>query len=125
MAHYARVHTNGTVVSVIVAEPNFLETYEDPTPGTWVQCSYNTRGGVHYLPNSNTPSEDQSKALRKNYPSFGYKYLVEQDMFVPHKPFESWTLDLQTGWWVAPVAKPEDNKSYLWNEAEQKWDLVS
>lgn len=64
MAHYAKVQDE-KVVTVIVAEKEFFDTFVDETPGKWVQTSYNTRGGVHYEPNSNTPSSDQSKALRK------------------------------------------------------------
>ena len=124
MAHYARVHATGQVVSVIVAEPEFLETYEDPTPGEWIQTSYNTKGGVYYTPNTNPPDPDQSKALRKNFAHIGGLYLAEHDMFVAKKPYPSWTVDLDTGFWEAPVAKPDDGKSYLWNESEQKWDLA-
>jgi len=65
MGHYAKVN-NGIVEQVIVAEPEFFETFVDTSPGAWIQTSYNTRGGVHYQADSNEPSADQSKALRKN-----------------------------------------------------------
>ncbi len=71
MAHFAKV-SGGTVIQVIVAEPEFFNTFVDTSPGEWIQTSYNTRGGVHYNPNTNTPSEDQTKALRKNYAGIGY-----------------------------------------------------
>ena len=61
MAHYAKV-VDGKVTNVIVAEAEYFDTFVDDSPGTWVQTSYNTRGGVHYKPNSDTPSDDQSKA---------------------------------------------------------------
>ena len=126
MAHYARVHTlSGQVVTVIVADEEFLSTYEHPIPGEWIQTSYNTRGGIYYTPNTNTPDPDQSKALRKNFATIGGLYLSEHDMFVINKPFPSWILNLETGSWEAPVARPEDNNSYLWSETEQKWNLVS
>ena len=70
MSHYAKVN-NTIVEKVIVAEAEFFDTFVDSSPGAWVQTSYNTRGGVHYEPNSNTPSGDQSKALRKNYAVIG------------------------------------------------------
>ena len=63
MAHYAKVR-QGKVIKVIVAKADFFDNFVDDSPGTWIQTSYNTRGGVHYEPNSNDPSEDQSKALR-------------------------------------------------------------
>ena len=55
MGHYAKVK-QGKVVKVIVAEATFFNNFVDDSPGTWLQTSYNTRGGVHYEPNSNTPS---------------------------------------------------------------------
>ena len=75
MAHYAKV-LDGKVINVIVAEADFFKTFIDDTPGTWIQTSYNTRGGVHYEPNSHTPSSDQSKALRKNYAGIGFTCLL-------------------------------------------------
>jgi hypothetical protein len=121
MAHYAKV-VNNLVTQVIVAEAEFFETFIDSSPGEWIQTSYNTHAGVHYKPDSNDPSDDQSKALRKNYAGIGYTYDRELDAFIPPKPFASWILDEDTCLWNAPIAKPEGN--YTWNEDEQSWDLV-
>lgn len=55
MGHYAKV-LDGKVVKVIVADASFFNTFVDDSPGTWIKTSYNTRRGVHYEPNSNTPS---------------------------------------------------------------------
>lgn len=120
MAHFAKV-LNGFVVQVIVADPEFFETFVDTTPGTWIQTSYNTRGGVHYVPNTNTPSEDQSKALRKNYAGVGYIYDSEKDAFIPPKQFDSWVLNESTCLWEAPVLYPDDGKFYKWDESITNW----
>jgi hypothetical protein len=64
MSHFAKVE-NGIVTSVIVAEQEFINSGVVGDPSLWIQTSYNTRGGIHYQPNSNIPSEDQSKSLRK------------------------------------------------------------
>lgn len=121
MAHYAKVH-NGLVTQVIVAEAEFFNSFVDSSPGEWIQTSYNTRGGIHYQPNSNTPSIDQSKALRKNYAGFGYIYDSVRDAFIPPKPYASWTLDEETCLWNAPVARPNDQ--YRWNEESLSWDEI-
>ena len=123
MAHFAKVR-DGVVVDVIVAEPEFFDTFVDDSAGAWIQTSYNTRGGVHYQEDGITPSADQSKALRKNYAGVGFLYDPALDAFMPPKPYPSWTLDENTCWWVAPVAYPEDGKQYSWNEANQTWDLI-
>lgn len=124
MAHFAKVN-NGIVEKVLVAEPEFFETFVDDSAGEWIQTSYNTRGGVHYQPNSDIPSEDQSKALRKNYAGIGYTYDRERDAFIPPQPFPSWTLNEQTCLWDSPVPYPTDGKPYEWNETTQSWDEVT
>jgi hypothetical protein len=123
MAHFAKV-VSGTVTQVIVAEPEFFETFVDTSPGEWIQTSYNTRGGVHYQANSNEPSEDQTKALRKNYAGIGYTYDAQRDAFIPPKPFESWVLDETSCLWEAPTPYPDDGERYTWNETTTSWDQV-
>ena len=121
MAHFAKV-ISGIVDQVIVAEPEFFNNFVDSSPGTWLQTSYNTRGGVHYDPETGEPSADQSKALRKNYAGRGYSYDKMRDAFIPPKPFESWTLNETSCLWEPPVALPSEGGPYLWNETEQRWD---
>ena len=116
MAHYAKV-LEGIVETVIVAEPEFFNNFVDDSPGKWIQTSYNTRGGVHYEPNSNTPSSDQSKALRKNYAAVGYTYDKKRDAFIPPQQFPSWTLNETTCLWDPPMPQPSDGKAYLWDES--------
>lgn len=118
MAHFAKV-VDGVVTRVIVAEPEFFDTFVDTSPGKWLQTSYNTRGGIHYAPNSDEP--DGGVALRKNYAGIGYTYDEEIDAFIPPKPFPSWLLDEPTCTWEAPIPKPEGD--YVWNEETQEWDL--
>jgi len=123
MAHFAKV-VEGTVTQVIVAEPEFFNTFVDTSPGEWIQTSYNTRGGVHYQSNTNEPSEDQTKALRKNYAGIGYTYDAQRDAFIPPKPFNSWILNETSCLWEAPVAYPTDGERYIWNEETTSWDLA-
>ena len=114
MAHFAKVN-NGIVEQVIVAEPEFFDTFVDSSPGQWIQTSYNTHGGVHA--NGGTP-------LRKNYAGIGYLYDSTRDAFIPPKPYASWLLDDQTCLWNAPVPYPTDGGRYTWNESTQAWDAV-
>ena len=114
MAHFAKV-VNGLVTQVIVAEPEFFDTFIDTSPGEWVQTSYNTFKGIHQL--DGTP-------LRKNYAGIGYTYDSQRDAFIPPKPYASWILDEDTCHWNAPTPYPTDNKNYGWNEDNQSWNLV-
>jgi hypothetical protein len=111
MAHFAKV-VDGKVSQVIVAEPEFFETFVDSSPGEWIQTSYNTHGGVHA--NGGTP-------LRKNYAGIGFTYDRTRDAFIPPQPFASWLLDEETCLWNAPVAMPDDGKIYQWDEATTSW----
>ena len=123
MSHFAKVN-NGIVEQVIVAEPEFFETFVDSSPGQWIKTSYNTRGGKHYDPETGELSADQSKALRKNYAGVGFTYDAAKDAFIPPKPFNSWLLDEDTCLWNAPVAYPDDGGRYVWNEETTSWDAA-
>ena len=121
MAHFAKV-VNGTVEQVIVAEPEFFDTFVDSSPGEWIQTSYNTRGGVHYSPETGEPDGDV--ALRKNYAGVGFTYDAAKDAFIPPQPYNSWNLNEETCLWEAPVAYPNDGKRYIWNEDTTNWTEV-
>ena len=109
MSHFAKIE-DGIVTTVIVAEQDFIDTQE----GTWVQTSYNTRGGVHYGQDENP---DGRVALRKNYAGIDSIYDSSKDAFYLQKPHDSWTLDNDTCYWEPPIDKPsDDDKHYIWNE---------
>jgi hypothetical protein len=126
MAHFAKVQ-DGIVTKVIVAEPEFFDTFVDDSPGRWVKTSYNMRGGVYYDPATNQPAEDQSiiaddeGRMRKNYAGIGYTYDAQRDAFIPPQPYASWTLNEDTCLWESPVAYPEDGKRYQWDEDTTNW----
>lgn len=123
MAHFAKVR-DGIVVDVIVAEPEFFDTFVDETAGTWIQTSYNTRLGIHYEEDGVTPSADQSKALRYNYAGIGYNYDAETDAFYAPQPYPSWTLNTDNYGWYPPTPYPEDGQKYKWNEDTLAWELA-
>ena len=122
MAHFAKV-LDGKVINIIVAEQDYIDNMIDTSAGKWIQTSYNTHGGIHYEPNSQTPREDQSSALRYNYAGIGYLYDAEADAFYEPQPYPSWVLNTSTYMWNAPVTYPTDNKKYNWNEETTSWDL--
>jgi len=120
MAHYALVEYD-QVKNVIVIDDNEIQNYKLLPTMKALKTSYNTRGGVHYDPQTGQPSADQSKALRKNYAGKGYTYDSQRDAFIPPKPFLSWILNEQTCLWNAPVAMPSDGKMYNWDEDSKSW----
>ena len=127
MGHFAKV-VNGKVENVIVAEPEFFETFVDNSPGQWVQTSYNTRYGVHYDPETGEPSKDQSKSLRFHFAVVGGSYDSSLDVFVPPKPYPSWNFDESIVDWIPPVPMPEGKTTsnegdtmWNWDEENQQW----
>jgi len=114
MSHFAKV-VDGKVTQVIVAEPEFFDTFVDSSPGTWIQTSYNTHGNQH----------PEGRPLRGNYAGVGYTYDATNDVFIAPKPFDSWVINEDTWLWEAPVAMPDDGKVYEWDEETTSWKEVT
>lgn len=94
MSHFAKV-VDGKVTQVIVAEPEFFETFVDSSPGTWIQTSYNTHGNQH----------PEGRPLRGNYAGIGYTYDATNDVFYAPKPSDTAVLNETTWLWEETVTK--------------------
>lgn len=110
MSHFAKV-IDGIVTEVLVIEQDVIDTGLFGDPALWVQTSYNTHGGQH----------PEGRPLRKNYAGVGYTYDAVRDAFYAPSPFPSWLLNEDTCLWGAPVAHPDDGKSYAWGEDTLSW----
>ena len=137
MAHYAKLGANNKVISVeVVADKDCqnADGVEDEEVGRqflerihswplWKKTSYNTAGGQHKL--GGTP-------LRGNYAGIGYTYDEDNDLFLPKKPYASWTLNVAEARWQSPIgdepALSEEEVAthrYEWNESTGAWDKVA
>jgi hypothetical protein len=106
MAHFAKIE-NSLVTEVLVVPDEVEENGSQylnnlGLTGTWIQTSYNGN-------------------IRKNYAGIGYGYNSDLDAFIPPKPYQSWTLNEETCLWEPPVAYPEGQGIYLWNEETTSW----
>ena len=90
MSHFAEVK-DGIVQRVLSVEQEYIDSGVLGNPSNWIQTSYNTRGGIHYAPNSS--DSDSGTPLRKNYAGKGMIYDEARDAFYYHQPYPSWTLD--------------------------------
>jgi hypothetical protein len=129
MASFAKIGLNSKVIEVLSVHNNELKDsngVEQESIGIdfltkltgypiWKQTSYNTHGGVH---------NNNGQPLRKNHAGIGYTYDEDRDAFIPPKPFNSWILNETTCIWNSPVAYPQDNNRYTWNESTLTWDIV-
>jgi hypothetical protein len=130
MASFAKIGLNSKVIEVLSVNNEMLKDsngVEQEAIGidfltkltgypVWKQTSYNTKNGIHS--NGGTP-------LRKNHAGVGYTYDETRDAFIPPKPFNSWIFNENTCNWNAPVTKPQDNYTYLWDEKTISWHLTS
>ena len=129
MAHFAELDENNIVLRVIVVSDDDAINGEvfcnNLLNGNWKQTSYNTHGGVHYVPNTQTP--DDGVALRKNYAGIGYVFDEGRDAFMTPQPYPSWTLDEDTCYWEPPIPKPiaDPGGYYEWDEPTVNWVFTS
>jgi hypothetical protein len=121
MAHFAEISESNRVLRVLAIERSELDTGNWGSPANWIQTSYNTQGGVHYT--NGKPSDDQTKALRKNYAGQGFTYDPELDAFYADSPFPSWVLNKETCLWEAPTPMPTpvENEFFTWDEESLSW----
>ena len=110
MAHFAQIDDNNVVINVLSVPDEQEHRGEEYLSvnlglgGRWIQTSYNSN-------------------VRKIFAGIGYIYNEELDVFLPPKPFPSWTVDPIKKEWVAPQERPEhiEGTSLSWNEGEQIW----
>ena len=145
MAHFAKLGANGKVISVLTLDnkdmlnadgvedetvgQQYLELHNNWPAQMWIQTSYNTSGNKHKL--GGTP-------FRGNYAGIGYEWDEDNNIFWPKKPYASWVKDTATAQWKSPIGdapaltaeQTSQNEAdthrwnYVWNEANQSWDLT-
>ena len=114
MAHFAKLGKGNIIETVEVVSNDIALTEQNGVDflnnlynsrDVWVQTSYNGN-------------------IRKNYAGVGYSYDQTRDAFIAPKPFNSWILNEDTCRWEAPIALPDTENRYNWNEETTTWDLV-
>lgn len=63
-------------------------------------------------------------SIRNRFAQSGYTYYEDIDSFVEPSPYPSWVLNKTTKRWEAPVAMPDDELTYIWDESKQNWLIV-
>ena len=145
MAHFAKLGSNGKIIQVLTLNNSdmlnadgvedesigqqYLEQHNNWPAQMWIQTSYNTSNNQHS--GGGTP-------LRGNYAGIGYTWDEDDQIFWPKKPYVSWVKDTTTAQWKSPIGdapaltaeQTSQNEadthrwSYIWNEANQSWDLT-
>ncbi len=115
MAHFVEIGQDNVVLRVIVVHNNDCKDENGNESevvgaqfcrsllgGTWKQTSYNGN-------------------FRKRFAGIGFTYDSSLDAYIAPKPFPSWSLDEETTEWIPPVAYPDYNKLYQWDESLLNW----
>jgi hypothetical protein len=111
MAHFALIDCDGLVTSVIVMREDFDGDEESVSRfcnSSCRQTSYNTRGGLHYDPETQLASVTKLP-LRKNYAGIGYSYDPTRNAFIPPRPGIHFSLNESTGLWDAKTNSQNEN----------------
>jgi len=106
MSHFAEIDNNNIVINVVVAEQDFINTGLLGDSFKFIQTSYNGN-------------------FRGKYANIGDTWDKINEVFIATQPHSSWSLNEDTCQWEAPVAYPDDGKSYDWDEETQSWDEVT
>ena len=61
--------------------------------------------------------------FRKQYAGKGFTYDAAKDKFIQPQPYLSWSLDGNDDW-QAPIAKPDDDNFWDWDEATTNWTEI-
>jgi hypothetical protein len=118
MASFAKIGLNNKVITVLSVNNEVLKDsngVEQEQLGIdfltniygwaiWKQTSYNGN-------------------FRKNHAGIGYTYDEDRDAFIPPKIYNSWILNENTCQWEAPIAKPDNENLYRWNEINLNWEV--
>lgn len=113
MSTFAKIDSSNTVVQVIVAEQDFIDSGALGPKEEWIECCL-------------------EHSLRGRYPGIGYYYDIELDEFLPPKPpeFPSWVwnnLPGPEGKWTPPKPFPgsfKNGKAYDWDETIVDWKEI-
>ena len=128
MAHFAKISEENIVLTVNVVDDGnsaseekgqaFLERVHGWPEHLWIQTSYNTIANTHRL--GGTP-------FRGNYAGIGFTWDPENQIFWPQQPFASWTKDIASASWVAPITKnalTEEQQTQNDVDATHLWDYT-
>ena len=119
MAHFARLNEINKVISVEVVV-NEVITDSDGNEQEQVGVDFLTQlNGVGWYKQTS-----YNGTFRKNFAGTNYNYDTTRDAFIPPQPYSSWTLNEDTCQYEAPVAYPDDDKMYNWDESTTNWKEV-
>jgi len=123
MAHFAKINKHNIVEQVIVVSNEELKNLPFPESEP-LGIAFLTEWSNGY---TNWKQTSYNGNFRKYFAGYGYYYDQYRDAFIPPKPkqYLSWNLNTETLTWEAPVPYPNDDKDYIWNESTVSWEIFN
>jgi hypothetical protein len=106
VTYFAKLDSENQVVAVIharEASDGKEDQFSASTGETWRQTS-------------------DAGEFRAHYAGIGYSYDPGLDVFIPPRPYPSWTLNEGTADWEPPTPQPDGD--YVWDENTTQWEEV-
>lgn len=102
MANYFKL-VNGIVIQGMIADTEFMSTFKDSSPGTWIEDSDSIKGTG----------------------GTGRTYNDTLKAWITESPYPSYVLNETSLEWEAPVTLPTDGKEYDWDETTKSWKEIT
>jgi hypothetical protein len=119
MSHFAKIDKDNVVIHIsVVDNKDILDNsgYESEVIGiVYLQSVHGNNTNYRWKQTS------YNGTFRKNYAGVGYTYDSTRDAFIAPQNYPSWILNETTCQWESPVAYPDDDKVYSWDELTTSW----
>jgi hypothetical protein len=117
MAFFCKIDNNNIVKNIEVVDNSVA-----PTEEAGIEFLKGLHGQqFNYKQMGEAPFISGGVEITRNYAGVFWTYDETLDKFIEPKPFNSWILDEELGRWNAPTPRPQDDKSYTWNEETLSW----
>lgn len=122
MAHFAELDENNKVLRVIVVNNDCcLDQNGDEDESIGAKFCHDLLGGAKWIQAS------YNKSFRKHFPSEGFTYDQQRDVFIPPCPVapeDGFVLDEEDLLWKPPLPYPSDGKTYIWSLIDKNWKEI-
>ena len=132
MAHFAKLENNIVTQVIVVSNSEISDNNGVESENIGVACCQKLLGAE-----TNWKQTSYNSNMRGNYAGIGYTFMSgvatlgvgSTDVFVPQKPYASWTLSTTAAVWEAPITQPTltdeqiaAGSYYAWDESAYQAD---
>ena len=121
MAHFAKLTAEGNkVLQVLTIRDEDILNGDGVKDGAVGQQHFEK---YHDWPANLWIETSKDGSMRGNYAAIGFNWDATNQIFYSDSPYPSWTLNTTTGLWDPPSTRPDDGKTYYWDEVGGSWEI--